>query len=57
MAIKVAEAMKSEDGVAGAVAAFLKHLAPSLPRTETGPPPLNLPETFSDRAQTCFGCS
>ncbi|THG06834.1 hypothetical protein TEA_030016 [Camellia sinensis var. sinensis] len=51
-AVELAKAMENEDGVAGAVKAFFKHLPRKKPEPETAPLPSNL---FSIRK--CFGCS
>ncbi|GMP90453.1 hypothetical protein CsSME_00041577 [Camellia sinensis var. sinensis] len=49
-AVELAKAMENEDGVAGAVKAFFKHLPRKKPEPETAPLPSNL---FSIRK--CFG--
>ncbi|XP_021907201.1 sterol 3-beta-glucosyltransferase UGT80A2 isoform X2 [Carica papaya] len=51
-AVELAKAMENEDGVTGAVKAFLKHLPPIKAEAEPSPEPSNL---FSIRR--CFGCS
>ncbi|XVF21422.1 hypothetical protein REPUB_Repub12eG0088900 [Reevesia pubescens] len=51
-AIELAKAMENEDGVTGAVKAFLKHLFCKKPEPELSPEPSSL---FSIRR--CFGCS
>ncbi|XP_052170428.1 sterol 3-beta-glucosyltransferase UGT80A2 isoform X2 [Diospyros lotus] len=49
---ELAKAMENEDGVSGAVKAFLKHLPCKEPGTEAAPAPSNM---FS--ISKCFGCS
>ncbi|XP_035548724.1 sterol 3-beta-glucosyltransferase UGT80A2-like isoform X2 [Juglans regia] len=51
-AVELAKAMESEDGVAGAVKAFFKHLPRKKPGLEPEPVPSSL---FS--ISRCFGCS
>lgn len=51
-AIELAKAMENEDGVTGAVKAFLKHLPPKNLVPDPEPTKSSL---FSVR--TCFGCS
>ncbi len=51
-AVELAKAMENEDGVAGAVKAFLKHLPCRKPELEPEPVASNL---FS--LSKCFGCS
>ncbi|XP_020084149.1 sterol 3-beta-glucosyltransferase UGT80A2-like isoform X1 [Ananas comosus] len=55
-AVELAEAMESEDGVTGAVKAFLKHLPPKMP-----PQPPPAPSSFIDPllapVKRCLGCS
>ncbi|KAI5082764.1 hypothetical protein GOP47_0002507 [Adiantum capillus-veneris] len=49
-AISLAEAMKEEDGVEGAVKAFHRHLPPDMPRD-----PAPLPSKKHRRLSSCFG--
>ncbi|KAK9281325.1 hypothetical protein L1049_004224 [Liquidambar formosana] len=51
-AVELAKAMENEDGVEGAVKAFLKHLPPK--KLEAEPSPVS-PSLFS--ISRCFGCS
>jgi sterol 3beta-glucosyltransferase len=56
-AVELAKAMESEDGVTGAVRAFLKHL-PSSKADENSPPPT--PPGFLEflgPVSKCLGCS
>ncbi|XP_043720338.1 sterol 3-beta-glucosyltransferase UGT80A2 [Telopea speciosissima] len=56
-AVELAEAMKTEDGVAGAVKAFLKHLPPRKSEPEPSPSPPGLYEHSVVSVKRCFGCS
>lgn len=51
-AVELAKDMENEDGVTGAIKAFLKHLPCSKPDPEPEPGPSSL---FS--VSRCFGCS
>ncbi|KAL4558590.1 hypothetical protein LXL04_036791 [Taraxacum kok-saghyz] len=51
-AVELAKAMEKEDGVDGAVKAFLKHLPMNTPDTDPPPPPSRLCSI-----SRCFGCS
>jgi len=53
-AVEVADAMKNEDGVTGAVKAFHKHFPPKLSKEEIKPLHEHS-KVFSIRQ--CFGCS
>ncbi|KAK3002614.1 hypothetical protein RJ639_022177 [Escallonia herrerae] len=52
-AVELAKAMENEDGVTGAVKAFLKHL----PRRKPDPEPAPAPSSLISSVRRCFGCS
>ncbi|XP_011627049.1 sterol 3-beta-glucosyltransferase UGT80A2 isoform X2 [Amborella trichopoda] len=58
---ELARVMASEDGVAGAVKAFHKHLPRNMPQPQPQPQPPTAPPGFFDRClgnvRKCFGCS
>ncbi|XP_042513688.1 sterol 3-beta-glucosyltransferase UGT80A2-like [Macadamia integrifolia] len=56
-AIELAEAMKTEDGVAGAVKSFLKHLSPRKSEPEPSPESPVFYEQYVGSVIRCFGCS
>lgn len=54
-AVELANAMKNEDGVAGAVNAFYKHYPREKPDTEAEPRPV--PSIYKHLSiRGCFGC-
>jgi sterol 3beta-glucosyltransferase len=55
-AVELSEAMKSEDGINGAVRAFLKHLPPALPSQPTLPNP-SVMDRFLDSLKRFVACS
>ncbi|KAK2986386.1 hypothetical protein RJ640_026650 [Escallonia rubra] len=54
-AVELAKAMENEDGVTGAVKAFLKHLPRRKPDPE--PAPATAPSSLISSVRRCFGCS
>lgn len=54
-AVELAKAMESEDGVTGAVRAFLKHLP--CKKDENSPPPTHGFLEFLGPVSKCLGCS
>lgn len=56
-ALELAAAMKTEDGVTGAVKAFFKHLPPRNPPTQPSPVPTGFFEPCFGSVRKCFGCS
>ncbi|MQL71310.1 hypothetical protein Taro_003615 [Colocasia esculenta] len=60
-AVELATAMASEDGVAGAVKAFFKHLPPKVPKPPPSSAQSSLCQNLWDRCfrpvRKCFGCS
>ncbi|XP_072955913.1 sterol 3-beta-glucosyltransferase UGT80A2 isoform X1 [Typha angustifolia] len=55
-AVELAKAMESEDGVTGAVKAFLKHLPPKLP-AQASPASSSFISPLLGPLKNCFGCS
>ncbi|XP_010243988.1 PREDICTED: sterol 3-beta-glucosyltransferase UGT80A2-like isoform X2 [Nelumbo nucifera] len=56
-AMKLAKAIKSEDGVEGAVRAFFKHLSSKKPESQPSPVPSGFYEQCFGSVRRCFGCS
>ncbi|XP_068663802.1 sterol 3-beta-glucosyltransferase UGT80A2-like isoform X1 [Aristolochia californica] len=56
-ALELAKAMESEDGVTGAVKAFLKQLPRKMPQPQPSPMPSGLFEPCLGSVKICFGCS
>lgn len=56
-AIELAKAMENEDGVAGAVKAFFKHLPRKAHSSEKPPVPSGFLEPCMGSVKRCFGCS
>ncbi|KAI0530620.1 hypothetical protein KFK09_000165 [Dendrobium nobile] len=56
-AIDLAKAMQSEDGVAGAVHAFLRHLPPRLMQAETSPTEPRFLNSYFGAFRRCLGCA
>ncbi|KAH0471098.1 hypothetical protein IEQ34_000821 [Dendrobium chrysotoxum] len=56
-AIDLAKAMQSEDGVAGAVHAFLRHLPPRLMHAETSPTEPRFLNSYFGAFRRCLGCA
>ncbi|GAB4841317.1 hypothetical protein Ancab_022043 [Ancistrocladus abbreviatus] len=59
-AVELARAMENEDGVTGAVKAFLKHLPPRKAERGDSPPPSRFqltPPPSGFQLSRCFGCS
>ncbi|CAL9092948.1 unnamed protein product [Musa textilis] len=55
-AVQLAKAMETEDGVSGAVTAFLKHLPPKISPQVT-PEPSSFMDFLVAPVRRCFGCS
>ncbi|KAK9140710.1 hypothetical protein Scep_010391 [Stephania cephalantha] len=56
-AVELAKAMETEDGVAGAVKAFFKHLPRKKPYPEPSPVPSGFIGPCMGSVKRCFGCS
>ncbi|KAG0488251.1 hypothetical protein HPP92_007062 [Vanilla planifolia] len=56
-AVELAKAMNSEDGVTGAVKAFLKHLPPRLLHAESMPAEPKLFNSWFGALRKCLGCA